>query len=114
LVEQLAQLPAATFAELQHLNADHVVRTYPPHDAMCAEAEAVHLEAEIESIADAAYEMLTWPDEAALEAQIDHLACDAPVVDAEVDGAVAGATWRFAGFDSAGHQSFYRQSCVEL
>jgi hypothetical protein len=113
LVEQLAQLPAATFAELQHLNADHVVRTYPPHDAMCAEAEAVHLEAEIESIADAANEMLTWPDETALEAQIDHLACDAPVVDAEVDGAVAGVTWRFAGFDS-GHQSFYRQSCVEL
>jgi hypothetical protein len=114
LVEQLAQLPAATFAQLQHLDANHVVRTYPPHDAMCAEAEAVHLEAEIESIADAAYEMLTWPDEAALEAQIDHLACDAPVVDAEVDGAVAGVTWRFAGFDSAGHQSFYRQSCVEL
>ena len=92
MIDQVAELTAAALAEEQNLDADHVVRTYPAHDAMRAEAEAVYLEAEIEVIADAAHGTLSRPDEAAVEAEVDHFARDVPVVDAEVDGAVAQVT----------------------
>jgi hypothetical protein len=91
-----------------------VVCTDPAHDAIRAKAEAVHLEAEIEGIAYAAHGTLPGPEESALEAQVDYFASDVPVVDAEVDGAIARVTRRLAGFVSTVHQSFYRLSCVEL
>src|SRR5579871_1079089 len=78
---------------------------------MRAKGEAVHLEAEIEVIADAAHGTLSWPDEAAVEAQVDDFACDVPVVDAEVDGAVARVTRRLAGFVWAVHRCFHRLGC---
>jgi hypothetical protein len=64
---------------------------------MRSEAKAVHFEAQVERVADVAYRVLAWTDEAAFQAEVDDFASDVPVVNAEVDGAVAGMTLRLAG-----------------
>jgi len=97
--DEVFELRAGAVAEQEDFDAERAVGGDAADDALNQKSEVVDFEAEVEALADGVAGGLIGLDETAFEAEVENSAGEGvPVLDTELDGAVAGVASRFAGF----------------
>ena len=105
LAEKLAKLGPDSVAELEDLDANCVVFAHSSNDRPDSEGEAFDFESQVKLVAGLQSEFSRGAEEAAIEAQIDDLALNLPVIDAELDGPVTAVARGPSGVGGFIHRS---------
>src|ERR1700722_6082955 len=97
--DEVFELRAGAVAQQENFDAERAVRGNTAYDALDQKGEVIDLEAEIKALADDVASGLVGLDETAFEAEVQDPAGEGvPVLDTELDGAVARVASRLAGF----------------
>ena len=98
LFDEVFELGAGSIAEQEDLDAEGALGGDAADYALDKKGEMADFETKIEALAYGVAGGLVGLDEAAFEGQVQNFAGEGvPVLDTELDGAVAGVASRFAG-----------------